>query len=1381
MSKADTSSRLAKLSPAKQALLEKRLRGETPHTPAARVIVRRAADGPAPLSSAQRRLWFLDRLTPGSPDYVISGGLRLRGRLDVTALGRSLDEVVRRHHSLRTRFVTVDDEPAQVLSPHAEARLETVDLSSLAGDAREAEVKRLAEEFARRPFDLEQGPPYRASLLRLGEEEFALLFAMHHIVSDGWSVGIFVRELTTLYEAFAEGRPSPLEELPVQYADYAAWQRERLRGEALERGLAYWREQLGGGPPMLELPADRPRLSTPTQAGARQLLELPAWLTERLNDLGRQEGATLFMTLLAAFKALLYRYTRQEDIVVGSPVAGRNLPETEPLIGCFINMLVLRTRLSGAMSFRELLRAVKETALGGYRYQDVPFERLVEELNAGRSLTRNPLFEVVFALHNFRPAEFRLPGVALQTLAFERTTARYDFELHLTESGAGLKAMAVYNADLFEAETVGRLLGHFRVLLEEIVARPDKPLSELDLITEAERKKLLIEYNDTRRHYPRDAGVHQLFEAQAERTPDAVAVEDGGERLTYRELNERANQLARYLRAQGVGPEVTTAILLERSVELIVSLLAALKAGGAYMALDASYPPARLDFMLRDVRAPLVVTTRRLAGSVPAHGARVVCLDAGRAHVSRLSRDNLGVAVCADNLAYVIYTSGSTGRPKGVGVTHRGVARLVVGADYARFAADEVWLQLAPVTFDASTLEIWGSLLHGARLALGPASVPTLEEIGGAIRRYGVTSLWLTAGLFHLMVDERPEDLHPLRQLLAGGDVLSVAHVEKFLREAGGCALINGYGPTENTTFTCCHRLTAGEPLGRTVPIGTPIANTQVYILDERMEPTPTGAVGELYIGGDGLARGYLNRPALTAERFVPDPSGLAPGGRLYRSGDLARRVGGGRIEFVGRADGQVKVRGFRVELGEIESVLKQHDAVRQCVVEARADERGEKSLVAYVVPAEGRACPPGELRTFAEARLPRYMLPSAFVTLDALPLTPNGKVDRRALPAPGQSRADAAEEFVAPRDMLEARLAKIWGRVLGGKRVGVRDDFFEAGGHSLLAVRLFQQIEREFGKTLPLATLFHAPTVERLADILRREGWEAPWTSLVPIQPYGPKPPVYGIHGIGGNILLHRSLAPHLPADQPFYGLQSQGLDGKQPLLASVEEMAAHYIKEIRELQPSGPYYFWGFSFGGVVAFEMGRQLLAQGERVGMLGLLDTYPPFQSKYAPPPSRLRSLALTVVGQIYMHVDDLTRFGLRAYLRVRAQSFKRQAGRLAPRLADRLFEEIPGRLPENLQRVWNNNGRALRDYVTRMRELPPGAYPGRITYFAASETYVAFPDTRLGWGDLAGDGLEVHLVPGNHVTITKEPHVRVLAEKMAAALERARAADSKARP
>jgi amino acid adenylation domain-containing protein len=1038
-------------------------------------------DADLPLSFAQERLWFLDQFEGQAPTYNVPGLIRIRGRLDVPVLAATFAEIVRRHEALRTTFSLREGRPVQVVAPRLVLPLPVVSFEGLPETCRERELARLADREARRLFDLAGGPLLRTALLRLESEDHLLLLTMHHIVSDGWSVGVLFNELAALYRAFLRREPSPLSALPIQYADFAVWQRTWLRGEMLEAQVRYWKERLRGIPDDLGLPTDRPHPPVQSYHGRTLPVRIPSQLAAALQDLGRGDRNTLFMILLAVFQTLLHRYTGAEDLVVGSPIANRNRFEVEGLIGFFVNTLALRTDASGDPTFRDLLARVSAVTLEAYDHQDLPFERLVEELQPQRCLGRHPIFQVMFQLQNAPMPEVEIPGLSLRLVVLDSGTAKFDLSLFLRDTPQGLAGILEYATDLFDATTALRLASHYQELLAAVVADPEQRLSELPLLAAAERQQLRIEWAGGRAPYPSGAVIPELFAAVAASSPSAVALVCGEETLTYAELGRRARNLARELRRLGVGPEVLVGICAERSAGLIVGLLAILEAGGAYLPLDPEYPEERLRFMLADTGVRVLLAQRSAAAKLPRHRATVIDLD-GEARPDLPAAAPVPHGAGPESLAYVMYTSGSTGQPKGVGIPHRGVVRLAKESGFARFGPDEVFLQAAPVSFDAATLEIWACLLNGGRLVLPPPGVLALERLGGVLREHGVTTLWLTAGLFHLMVDERLADLAGVRQLLAGGDVLSVPHVGRALAGLPGCALINGYGPTENTTFTCCHPVARTARAG-SVPIGRPINATRIYVLGRRFELLPAGVAGELLAGGDGLARGYLHRPDLTAERFVPDPHGGEPGARLYRTGDLCRYLADGTVEFLGRIDQQVKIRGFRVEPGEVEAALRQHPGVREAAVVVRPDGTGQKRLVAYVETAGGTPPTAADLGHFLKQRLPEPMVPGAYIALDSLPLTAHGKVDRRALPAPERERPSIGG--APPATPVEELMAGIWEQVLGVERVGRDDGFFDLGGHSLLATQVASRIRQVFGVEVSLRSLFEMPTLSGHAGVV--------------------------------------------------------------------------------------------------------------------------------------------------------------------------------------------------------------------------------------------------------------------------------------------------------
>ncbi|HKU77526.1 MAG TPA: amino acid adenylation domain-containing protein, partial [Pyrinomonadaceae bacterium] len=1057
-----------------------------------------------PLSYGQQRLWFLDQLEPGSPVYNLPTGVRLRGTLDLPALQRSLNEIIRRHESLRTRFVKLDGQPVQVIDSELELPLEVFDLSTLNEQERETEALRLAHATAAGEFDLTTGPLLRVTLLRLSADEHLLLLTMHHIISDGWSLGVLVREVGVLYRAFTEGLASPLPELPVQYADYTVWQREQLTKESLAEQLSYWREQLSGAPAVLELPADHMRPAVKSYRGARERLELSAELTAALEALSREQGVTLFMVLLTAFKVLLWRYSGQEEIVVGTPIHNRQQSEIEGLIGFFVNTLALRTNIDEKESFTNLLQRVREVCLGAYQHQDVPFEMVVEEMAVERAMDQTPLFQVMFAMQA-APSAVEMKDLQVTVLEMDSGTAKFDLLVTIEEgSGGGLEAVLEYDTDLFEQETAMRMVGHYERILEGIVQRTETCVSELSLLSKQERRQLLKQWNATEAAYP-ELTLAELFERQAERTPKTIAIEFGAEQVGYQQLNRRANQLAHHLHKLGVGPDVVVAILMERSVETIVSVLGVLKAGGAYLLLDPAYPSERRLFMLADSAAQVVLTRQSFVEELGEQKAHVLCLDAQWASVAEESEENPLNAVTPDNLAYVVYTSGSTGRPKGIGMPQRPLMNLLAfQTNNFDHSNPPRTLQFASLSFDVSFQEIFSTFCAGATLVL----------IAEEVRRDG-RALWqvlvekIVERLFlpfvalqqlaEVVEAEATVPLH-LREVITAGEQLKVTgEIRLMFEKLPDCTFVNQYGPSETHVVTAWQLPGTPDEWPHLPPIGKPISNTQIYVLDEWLQPVPVGVIGELYVGGDCLARGYIDRPEQTAERFIPDPFSERRGERLYKTGDLVRYLNNGCLDFAGRRDHQVKVRGFRIEIGEIEAALKLHPAVKQTVVHAWDDKTGQKRLAAYVVAAPEESVATAELRNHLRELLPEYMIPSAFVLLAELPLTPSGKVDRRALSAPDSLRSET-EGYAAPRTPIEEVLASIWANLLGFEQVGINDNFFELGGHSLLATRVMSQIRDSFQIDLALRQLFEHPTIAELAQSIEKVMRGAQQSSLQPL-----------------------------------------------------------------------------------------------------------------------------------------------------------------------------------------------------------------------------------------------------------------------------------------
>jgi amino acid adenylation domain-containing protein len=1082
MSIDEMTDRKGALSPAKLALLARLKRGGLSVAPAAEPIRPRQGEGPAPLSPAQQRLWFLQRMEPDTTAFNIANTLRLRGAVNAGALDRAFAEIVARHHVLRTVFRLHDGEPVQVVTP-APASVLRVDAATDADPHAELRRRKAAEAAWR--FDLERGPLFRATLVRLAPDDHLLLLTMHHLVTDGWSMGVLFRELAALYAAFTRGEPSPLPPLGIQYADFATWQRDHVSGPVLERQLAFWRRALAGAPALLELPTDRPRPAVQGTAGSALPVRVSKEICDRMAGVARAEGATDFMALLAGWAALLGRYARQDDVVVGTPTAGRNLEETEPLIGFFVNTLAVRVDLSGDPGFRALVGRVKQATVDAFANQDVPFERLVEALNLPRALSHAPVYQVMATLQNAQGAPLALEGLTVERLGADVTTTTQDLWLSLEERD-GLAGMIQFATDLFDAATVERLAGHLSTLLDAASAAPDAPLSRLPLLTPAERAQVAAESRGPAAAYPAHATVHGLFEAQARRTPSAVALVCEGERITFAELDRRAGQVAAYLRARGAGPETLVGICVERSVEMVAGLLGILKVGAAYVPLDPGYPAERLAFMLEDSGVRVLLTQARLRGRLPAHAGETVCLDADWPAIAGAPAAP-AVAPDPDGLAYMIYTSGSTGRPKGALNTHRGVVNrlLWMQDEYGLRAGDRV-LQKTPFSFDVSVWEFFWPLLAGSTLVVAkPEGHRDAAYLADVVRRETVTTLHFVPSMLQLFLDAPGvEGCTSLRRVVCSGEALPADLARRFFQRLPGAELHNLYGPTEAAVDVTYHACRPDDERA-SVPIGRPVANTQIHLVDPHGGPVPTGVPGELCIGGVQVGRGYWRRPALTAERFVPDPFSAHAGARMYRTGDLAKRLPDGAVEYLGRTDFQVKLRGFRIELGEIESALAAHPGVREAVAMVREDRAGDPRLVAYLVPAGGSAPESAELRAWLGERLPEHMVPAAFVTLPALPLLPNGKTDRKALPAPGTPERAASHRMVPPRTPVEETLAGFWREALGAEQVGIDDNFFEIGGHSLLLARVHARVMAAFRREVSMLDLFRHTTIRALAAFL--------------------------------------------------------------------------------------------------------------------------------------------------------------------------------------------------------------------------------------------------------------------------------------------------------
>lgn len=1328
-------------------------------------IERASRDGPLPLSFSQERMWFIHQLDPQSAAYNVGGAVRIHQPFDLEAFRWTMEQLVLRHEVLRTAFPTVEGQPIQVILPPQPWELPVIDLRDVPASERIARVTELAEADVCAPFDLSRAPLFKTRAYRLGQDDLLLVFNMHHIISDAWSMGVFGREMLLLQQEYANGKQNDLPPLPIQYADFAVWQRQWLQGDVLESHLAYWREKLRGAT-VLELPTDRPRPPMQTYHGGTQEFKLERALLSALRELCRTEGVTLFMALLAAFKTLLYRYTAQQDIAVGVPVANRNFVAIENLIGAFVNTLVLRTDLSGNPTFRELLQRVRVVAVEAFAHQDMPFAKLVAELNPERDTSYTPFVQTFFNVINVPMDATAIPDQLRAEFALNRGAAQFDLTCTVTDIRDIHRVILEYNTDLFDDATITRMLGHFRNVLQAITATPDVPISALPLLSERERAQLLVEWNATDLPYPADATIHSLFEEQAERTPDAAALIFDTQPMTFRELDERANQLANYLQTLGVQAETPVVIFLERSPALVTALLGVLKAGGAYVPLDVKYPAERVSFILQDTRAPIILTEQRLVERLPEHTARVICLDTDGARIAQQSSHLPATISTPDSLAYIVYTSGSTGVPKGVMGLHRGTTnRLASMASQYPFAANEVACFKSPFTFVDSLLELFAPLASGVPVVIVPEAVAQdAHAFVNALAKHQVTRLILVPSLLSVLIETQPDlaaRLPKLKYWIAGGEAVSAELRDTFYAQLPDAVLINLYGASEASGDSTIHdtRDSRAVPF---VPIGRPIANTKVYLLDDDMQPVPVGVRGELYVGGVSLARGYLNQPQLTQERFVLSPFG---GGRLYRTGDLASFLPDGTIRYLGRRDQQIKVRGMRVESGEIEAVLRRHPRVTDAAVLLRQDDGREPRLVAYIL-AQHTQGAGDDLRAFLRSQLPEHMLPRELVFMDEFPRTSSGKTDRLRFPAP--PRPSGAHNGKQPSTPMERELSALWENLLQTTPVGVDDDFFELGGHSLLAIRLFADIEKKFGQRIPVASIFQAPTIRALAQQLNQSAALTAWSPLVPIQPDSSGPAFFCVHGLGGGVVGYVPLARHLKG-QPFYGLQAYGLADGQTPDPTIESMAARYLDAVRQMQPHGPYLLGGYSYGGTVAFEMAQQLTHQGERVALLAMLD-HPAPKSGYLT--VRLNRNAIRgFLNNLPAWIQDYARLDPRQQW----GRLRRRVTPAAPRPSEQTDDETVAVLEyylDDVSQVPPAHRALMRLHLDAAAAYEPKPYAGCVTVLRAQRQPLwCSYDPELGWGHYARQ-VTVRTIAGAHRNLLLNPQVHVLAQELARSITEA---------
>ncbi len=1303
-----------------------------------------ASDSPAPLSLAQQRLWLLHQLEPDNPAYNERLALRLTGAFDPARLTAAVQQIAHRHAILRTTFHLLDGRPYQQIHPTPQVSLRYVDLR--ADPSPEETWQAAAPGEVRQLFDLAADPPWRLTLFQLADETHILLLVMHHIICDRWSLGLFLEELLALYTA---GVKAALPPLPLQYADYARWQRQALSETWLAPQAAYWQTHLADAPPLLTLPTDRPRPPIQHYRGALIGAIIPPALTAHLQALSRAAGVTPFITTLAALAVLLHRYTGQTDLVLGTPVAGRHRPEIERLMGFFVNTLPLRLNVQGNPTFNQLLQHVRAVTAAAYAHQELPFERLVELLQPARSLSYTPIFQILFAWQNTPLPALNTPTLSLTPVEVDSGTAKFDLSFYVWEVGDALRLRVEYNSDLFTTDAIQRCLDRWLILLESVTNAPDQPLSQQAWLAPAEYNRLAHLGRPAPTPYPRDASLVDLWREQVRRTPQHPAVIMDDQVFSYATLNAQANQVANFLRRLGVGAGARVGVCLTRRVELVVALLGVLKTGAAYVPLDPTYPPARLHFMAQDAQLAVLLSQTTLAGLWSAAPMPMIALDDTSAAWRQASTDEPSITITPDQPAYIIYTSGSTGTPKGVVGLHRGaVNRCSWMWQTYPFTTNEVGCHKTALSFVDAVWEIFGPLLAGTPLVLIPeAVVQEPAQLVAALAQHQVTRLVLVPSLLHALLEHAPDlgqQLPQLRYWVSSGEALSPETVARFQAAAPAAHLLNLYGSSEVAADATYAEVTGALTPTDLVSIGRPIANMQAYVLDAYYQPLPESVPGELYIGGDGLAQGYWGRPDWTAERFIPHPLSDEPGTRLYRTGDIARWRADGTLDYLGRRDHQVKVRGFRIELGEIEQGLAAHPAVAHSVATLYPGPAGPQ-LVAYVALHPNQMVTADDLRRFLRDRLPAYMLPGAVITLPALPLTPNGKVDRRALPPPGEQVTTSPP---APHDELERQLSRLWAEGLGVAEVGVEDDFFALGGHSLLAVQLFDRIETRLGYRLPLATLFQASTVAGLARVIRGEGWKPEWSALVPIQPIGRRPPLFCVHPAGGHVLIFVDLARHLGPEQPVYGFKPLGLEEDEAPHGRVESMAAHYIHEMRTVQPHGPYHLGGRCFGALVVYEMAQQLRAAGEEVHLVALFEPVPLL-------PHGWRSSVRYYLNRLWDHLQrGLVMRSLRRRLRLTPVGSALSA-------------------PHERRRR-----QVARAHFAARKAYRPRPYPGKVLVFTSSE----HPPTQrrrwlsrraeiYPWEEMALGGCEQRLVAGSsHRNILQEPFVQQVASDLTAALK-----------
>jgi surfactin family lipopeptide synthetase A len=1279
----------------------------------------------APLSFSQQQMWVIEQIQPGNHAYNLPVGYRLKGKLDVQLLEDSFNEIIKRHDSLRTTFAFINEEARQIIHPEFSIKIKIIDMEDLHTGK---QLSRIASEEVIRPFDLSSLPLVRVTLIRINEFDHVLLLNLHHIISDGWSLGIISNELSILYNSRIEGMLPELPELTAQYSDFVTWQQEKNWKPTYNEQLSFWKEQLKGELPNIELPLDKQRPAVQSLNGSNEFFYLPGALVKKIQSVGFRRGSTFFMTILTALQTFLHKYSGGEDIIIGTPVSNRPRKTDENIVGNYINTVAVRANLGNNPQFSSLLRQTRKSTIDALTNRDLPFEKIVENIKIRRDLSRNPVFQVM--LQVLPKYSFNLSDLQISSFNFDHGYSQFDLSFHMYEEEEGYQCRIEYSTDLFKPDTIRRMADNFVFFLNALAEHPDSTISDVSVLNETERNKVLYEWNNTASDFPDNDTVISLFEKAVLLNGDKPAVQYRDSVLTYRELNHRANLLANYLQRYDVKSGSLVGVCIERSGDMMVALLGILKTGAAYLPLDPSFPVERLNFIINDAEVPVLISQDHLKDIFPGFKGKVVTIDNEWKEIKNEGDENPGTFISPSDLAYTIYTSGSSGKPKGVLIEHRALINFLTSMQRQPGINDkDVLLAVTTISFDISILELFLPLISGALVVIAGKD----EAVDGRllldlISKTNTTILQATPSTWKLMIESGWKKTPGLK-MLCGGEAFTRELADKLIER--GKELWNMYGPTETTIWSSVSKISAGaEP----VFIGRPIANTTMYIVDKNMHPVPVGVPGELLIGGTGLARGYLNRPELNEERFIKNPFDGSVS-RLYRTGDLVRHTPDGEIEFIGRTDFQVKLRGYRIELGEIESILMQHPDIKEVVVTAKQNKNGDKQLAAYLIPVDNKELKLNELRTFLKEKLPDYMVPAAFVKMDKFPLTPNAKVDRKALPEPETGGIESGSLHIAPRNDPEKKMTEIWERILGRSNISVNDNFFDIGGHSLLAVQMFAELENVFDVKLPLATLFEHQTVSELVEALNSDKWKEHWSSLIRIK-RGIRTPLFLVHGAEGNILVYKDLANHLERGQSLYALQSKGLNGSDKTLTNIEEMAADYINEIKKIQPNGPYNLGGYCLGGTIALEMSQQLTRNGETVKNLFLIETYNICTIK-----DKLSNTLVYNLENIKFHYDNLMMLSRKdriKFLRNKTEVLKRRVlSRFIP-----LFSKLGININSYTESSGSNSRiREVNDKAQLM--YIPEKYEGKAVLLKPKVNYSSGPDPSFGWNSLINGSLKVY--------------------------------------